>query len=120
MIKLLLLVPLLPLLGFLINGIFGKYLTKLISGILGCTTILISFIISVLAFLELNGLKTKEVILPIYDWIQLGAIDVPISLFYDPLSAIMILIITGVGFLIHWYSTSYMQEDEAFLDSLPI
>jgi NADH-quinone oxidoreductase subunit L len=114
MIKLLLLVPLFPLIGFLINGIFGKSLSKSLSGILACTTLFLSFLVSVLAFLELNGSKTKEFIIPVFDWIQTGTLDIPLSLFYDPLSALMILIITGVGFLIHWYSTSYMKEDEGF------
>jgi len=114
MIKLLLLVPLFPLIGFLINGILGKSLSKTLSGIIGCSTLFLSFLVSVLSFLELNGYKTKEFVVPVFNWIQTGALNIPISIFYDPLSAIMILIITGVGFLIHWYSTSYMRDDEGF------
>ena len=114
MIKLLLLVPLLPLLGFLVNGIFGKGLSKTVSGLIGCSTILIAFLVSLMAFMELQGSSKKQFLIPVFQWMHAGILNIPINIYFDPLSSLMILIITGVGFLIHWYSTSYMHEDEGF------
>ncbi len=116
LIHLIPLVPLFPVLGFLINGIFGKAVSKPVSGFIGSGTVLLSFLISAGAFLALLGLPENErsVVLPVLDWFKTGILNISISFQYDQLSALMLLIITGVGFLIHWYSTSYMKEDEGF------
>jgi NADH-quinone oxidoreductase subunit L len=114
MIKLIALVPLFPILGFLINGFFGKKLSKGLSGSIASVAILASFIVSVLAFIELQGSEQKENVINVFSWINSGMLKIPFEFLYDPLSSLFLLIITGIGFLIHLYSTGYMHEDEGF------
>lgn len=114
MIKLIGLVPLFPLIGFLINGFFGKKISKGLSGIIASVSILASFILSVLIFVELNGSTEKSHIVNLFSWINSGTLTVPFELLVDPLSALFLLIITGIGFLIHVYSIGYMHDDEGF------
>ncbi len=108
------LVPLMPLIGFLILGLGGKKLSKNLAGLVASGSILVSFIVALLAFLELKTLPTPSVTVTLFDWISAGKLSVPFSFLYDPLSALFLLVITGVGFLIHVYSIGYMHEDEAF------
>jgi len=114
MINLVWLIPLFPLLGFLINGLGRNMLSKTIVGFVGCFSVLASFAVSIGIFLELNASETKSFIIPIFDWISAGTITIPFSFLIDPLSALMLLIITGIGFLIHVYSTGYMNHDAGF------
>lgn len=114
MIKLIGLVPLFPLIGFLINGFFGKKISKGLSGIIASVSILASFILSVLIFVELNGATEKSHIVNLFSWINSGTLTIPFELLVDPLSALFLLIITGIGFLIHVYSIGYMHDDEGF------
>lgn len=114
MINLVWLIPLFPLLGFLINGLGRNTLSKTVVGFVGCLTVLASFAVSVGIFLELNSSETKSFIIPIFDWISAGAVKIPFSFLIDPLSALMLLIVTGIGFLIHVYSTGYMHHDAGF------
>src|SRR6185369_17730355 len=114
MIKLIGLVPLFPLIGFLINGFFGKKLSKGLSGGIACISVLASFILSVLIFLELKGSAEKSHIVNLFSWISSDTLNVPFEFLVDPLSAWFLLIITGIGFLIHVYSTGYMHDDEGF------
>lgn len=108
------LVPLLPFLGFVINGLGRKSLSKGLVGIIGSGVILASFIISVVIFFSLQGDTQKSHEVFLFDWISAGTLHIPLSFLVDPLSSIMLLIITGIGFLIHLYSTSYMHDDEGF------
>lgn len=108
-IELIWLVPLLPLVGFLINGLGRNVLSKSLISLVGCSTILASFIISILAFMQVRNGKTAVVRL--FDFIQLDKLSIPFSFQVDQLSVLFLLIITGVGFLIHLYSTSYMKEE---------
>ncbi len=114
MIKLIGLVPLFPLIGFLINGFIGKKLSKGVSGAIGSFSILASFVVSLLIFIELNGSAQKSHVVDLFSWISSGNLQVPFSFLVDPLSALFLLIITGIGFLIHVYSVGYMHEDEGF------
>ncbi len=114
MIKLVGLVPLFPLIGFLINGFFGKKLSKSLSGLIACSAILASFILSVGIFMEARHLPTHSQIVNLFSWISAGSLNIPFEFVVDPLSTWFLLIITGIGFLIHVYSTSYMHEDEGF------
>jgi NADH-quinone oxidoreductase subunit L len=114
MINLVWLVPLFPLIGFLINGLGRNTLSKSIVGIVGCLTVLASFAVSVGIFLELNSSATKSFVVPVFDWISAGSVKIPFSFLVDPLSALMLLIVTGIGFLIHLYSTGYMSHDAGF------
>jgi len=114
MINLVWLVPLFPLLGFLINGLGRNTLPKAAVGFVGCLTVLASFAVSLGIFFELNSAETKSFIIPIFDWISAGNVKIPFSFLVDPLSALMLLIVTGIGFLIHVYSTGYMHHDAGF------
>jgi NADH-quinone oxidoreductase subunit L len=112
MINLVWLVPVLPLIGFLINGLFRKSLSKSLTGFIGSGVILISFIISFLIFLQVKQEGFQPVIVTLFDFITVGKLNIPFAFQVDQLSVLFLLIITGVGFLIHVYSTSYMHEEE--------
>jgi NADH-quinone oxidoreductase subunit L len=112
--SLLWLIPLLPLLGFVINGLGRNTLSKSLVGIIGSGVILASFVLSIAMFFELGSGAQKQFTIDLFDWISAGNLHIPLSFLYDPLSAIMLLIITGVGFLIHIYSVGYMHDDAGF------
>jgi NADH-quinone oxidoreductase subunit L len=114
MIKLAALVPLFPLIGFVINGFFGKKMSKGLSGAIACISILASFIVSVLIFVELQGSSQKENIVSVFSWITSDRLHIPFEFLIDPLSTVFLLIITGIGFLIHVYSVGYMHDDDGF------
>ena len=113
-INLVWLVPLIPFLGFIINGLGRNVLPKSVIAFIGSTAVLASFVLSIAIFLALgsDAQKSHEVFL--FDWISAGQLNVPLSFLVDPLSSIMLLIITGVGFLIHVYSAGYMHNDEGY------
>ena len=106
------LVPLFPLIGFLINGLGRKNLSKSLSGIIGSGVILASFIVSVLIFNETRAEGFTVTTVSLFEFINVAGLDIPFAFQVDQLSAIFLLIITGVGFLIHVYSTAYMHEEE--------
>lgn len=111
MINLVWLVPLLPLAGFLINGVGRKQLSKALVGIIGCTTVVASFVISLLIFAvtkvpDFNGQTVR-----LFDFINTGQLQIPFSFQVDQLSVLFLLIITGVGSLIHIYSVAYMHAE---------
>src|SRR5687768_6785055 len=106
------LVPLFPLIGFLINGLLRKSLSKLLIGIIGSGVILASFIVSVLIFMEVKQEGFTPVIVTLFDFINIPAYNIQFAFQVDQLSSLFLLIITGVGFLIHVYSTAYMHEEE--------
>ncbi|MBI5836232.1 MAG: NADH-quinone oxidoreductase subunit L [Candidatus Eisenbacteria bacterium] len=110
------LVPLFPLLGFLFNLFLGRRVSKGVVGLVACGTVFLSFLASVALFVGLRGLEpaSRQVVVPLFDWIDAGSLHVPLALLVDPLSVVMILVVTGVGFLIHVYSTGYMEHDEGF------
>jgi NADH-quinone oxidoreductase subunit L len=114
MINLVWLVPLFPLVGFLINGLGRNTLSKSMVSLVGCLTVLASFAVSLGIFFELNASDTKSFLIPVFDWISAGEVKVPLSFLVDPLSALMLLIVTGIGFLIHVYSTGYMSQDPGY------
>ncbi len=114
MLDLVYLIPLLPLIGFIIIGLGNKKLPKIVVGLIGCGTILGSFLIVLGLLLNvLNGTLTTST-LTYFDWISAGNLSLPMSFLIDPLSVMMMTIITGVGFLIHLYSAGYMSHDEGF------
>lgn len=114
MLQLIALVPLLPLIGFLINGIGNKSLSKSLVGIIGSGTMLLSFIISLGIFFELKNSEVSAHTFTFFDWINVGNFNLSFSFLVDPLSSLMLLVVTGVGFLIHVYSIGYMKHDEGF------
>lgn len=104
------LIPLFPLLGFLINGLGRKTLSKSLIGIIGSGMILASFVLSVLVFWQVKSGAT--LVADYFNFISVGSLKIPFAFQIDQLSSIFLLIITGVGFLIHVYSTSYMHEEK--------
>ena len=107
------LIPVLPLLGFLINGLGRKQVSKTMAGVIGSGTVLASFIISLLVFMQLNSGNVPATAFHYFDFINITALKIGFDFQIDQLSAIFLLIITGVGFLIHVYSTAYMHEEES-------
>ena len=107
------LVPLLPLAGFLINGLFRNSLSKSMTGIIGCGTVLAAFVLSVMIFMDVRVEGFHALTVTWFDFISVDKLHVPFAFQIDQLSALFLLIITGVGFLIHLYSTSYMHEEAA-------
>jgi len=103
------LIPFFPLAGFVIIGLLQKKLSKNIAAILACTTILISFIISLGVFMSISGQSQEVQIAP---WMNVGSFSASFTFLLDPLSSIFLMIITGIGFLIHVYSVGYMHDDE--------
>lgn len=110
------LVPLLPFFGFLINGLFGKFLkNETLVGTIGSATVGASFVISFIIFLNLLSHPIENpVIVDIYEWISAGYFSINVSYQVDQLSILYAMIITGVGFLIHIYSIGYMHKDRGF------
>jgi NADH-quinone oxidoreductase subunit L len=105
------LIPLLPLLGFLVNGLGRKYLSHTAIAWIGSGVMFLAFLASVLVFV---GLPTGgSSILHAFDFIRIGTLSIPFAFQIDALSSLFLLIITGIGFLIHVYSSAYMHEESA-------
>jgi NADH-quinone oxidoreductase subunit L len=113
-INLVWLVPLIPFLGFIINGLGRNVLPKNVIAFIGSTAVFASFVLSIAIFMALGGDAQKSHEVFLFDWISAGQLNIPLSFLVDPLSSIMLLIITGVGFLIHVYSAGYMHDDEGY------
>ena len=105
------LIPILPLIGFFINGLGRNNLSKTLSGLIGSGVILASFIISVYVFLNVKEGNTH--LIHYFEFINTVSLNVHLDFQIDQLSSLFLLIITGVGFLIHVYSTAYMHEEPA-------
>jgi len=101
-----------PLLGFLVLMASSRILNRTITGIIGCTTIFVSFACFISLFLAFTGNSLDPFTAKLYSWIPVRGINADFSLHIDSLSLLMTLIITGVGFLIHVYSNGYMDHDE--------
>ncbi|HTI39477.1 MAG TPA: proton-conducting transporter membrane subunit, partial [Vicinamibacterales bacterium] len=107
----LLLIPLLPLAGFLINTLLGRRLPKTVSGAVACLAMIGAFAVAVMASLGANASATHAIQQTVFRWIPSGDFQIPFALRVDPLSTLMILVVTGIGSLIHIYSTAYMHEE---------
>lgn len=110
MSKLVYLVPLFPLLGFLVNGLGRKSMSKSLISIVGSGSILASFVVSLLIFFDVKANGGSVVTL--FNFISVESFTIPFAFQVDQLSSLFLLIITGIGFLIHLYSSAYMQEEE--------
>ncbi|MBI2219707.1 MAG: NADH-quinone oxidoreductase subunit L [Acidobacteria bacterium] len=103
------LIILLPLLGFVINASLGRRLPKNVSGGLATGLMFLAFGVSAAAFWQMIG--HGPITEALYDWIPSGDLQIPFALRLDPLSGVMILVVTGIGSLIHLYSIGYMHEE---------
>ena len=106
------LIPLFPLIGFLINGLGRKAMSKSLIGIIGSGVILASFAVSLGIFFEVKQPGFTTQIITLFDFINVKSLHIPFAFQVDALSSLFLLIITGVGFLIHLYSTAYMHDEE--------
>jgi NADH:ubiquinone oxidoreductase subunit 5 (chain L)/Multisubunit Na+/H+ antiporter, MnhA subunit len=106
----------LPLVGFLFHAFFGKRVGKKVVGTVGTAVVLGAFALSVYLLIELLRLPAadRQVISTLWRWIEAGEFKVSFEALVDPLSLLMALIVTGVGGLIHLYSTGYMADDEDY------
>jgi NADH-quinone oxidoreductase subunit L len=113
-------IVLLPLIGAIINGLAGALIQKAAGkraiSVIACAPVLIAFALSVRGLFQLVGLGEEERLLldRLFTWLSVGNLHVDVAFQLDPLSAVMILVVTGVGGLIHIYSTAYMHEDPAY------
>lgn len=115
MLDLIGLIPLAPLLSFVFIGFVNKDLTKGWVTVIGCGSILFSFVLSGVLFVSLlQSPEGTSLTYSAFEWIAAGNFSVSFSFLVDPLSVNMMLIITGVGFLIHVYSAGYMYDDDGF------
>ena len=110
------LIPLVPFVGFLLNGLLGRRLPKTVVTAIALLAPLISFVIVLhAALLVWSG----SLALPVIEqnapsWISVGSLQIDFGSVLDPLSLVMLLIVTGVGFLIHVYSVGYMKEEPGY------
>ena len=107
------LIPLLPFAGFVVNSTMGKRLPKSVSGGLASLVMLASFAIAATLVWQLAGLAPDDRLITqtIYRWMSSGEFTLDVTLLVDPLSAVMLLVVTGIGSLIHIYSTAYMHDE---------
>ena len=103
------LVPLLPLIGFLVIGLGRRYLSKSLTGIIGCGVILASLLVSGWIFFQVKDGNSG--VADYFNFISAGTLKIRFAFQIDALSSLFLLIITGVGFLIHVYSASYMHHE---------
>jgi NADH-quinone oxidoreductase subunit L len=104
------LIPFFPLLGFLITGLGRKHLSKSMIGIIGSGVILASLVMSIWVFMEVKGGNSH--VAEYFNFINVAGLKIPFAFQLDQLSSLFLLIITGVGFLIHVYSVAYMHEEK--------
>ncbi len=107
------LIPLFPLIGFLLNGLFGKRLSKRAIGAIAVGSVAISFVYVVILLWRLYPL-TAPFTEHDFTWIQTGFLQIGCDLFVDRLTAVMLMVVTGVGLLIHIYSIGYMGEESGY------
>ena len=103
----------LPALGAAVILLLGNRRTSGFAHLLGCATVLGAFVLSLVSFLALlgRGEEDRQVAQTVYTWVEGGSFTAEFGLLYDPLSALFLLLITGVGSLIHVYSVGYMAHD---------
>ncbi len=106
----------LPMLGFVITGGLGRRLPRTLTGAIGSGVIGVAFLVALAIFLQVRGQTGQHTYndLHYYNWLDAGSFHVGMNLLVDPLTCVMLLIVTGVGFLIHVYSIGYMAHDANF------
>jgi NADH-quinone oxidoreductase subunit L len=107
-------IVLLPLAGFLLNGLLGNRLGKRFVSFVGCGLPLFAFALAVKCFLDLRAAGGAPLLDVAYTWLGVGGDSFEIAFHFDRLTAVMALIVTGVGSLIHIYSIGYMKEDASY------
>lgn len=108
------LIPLLPLIGFIINGIGFRRISKSLAGIIGTAAVLGSFLLSLYTFSYFLSTNSQPFTVTAFQWLSVGDFSIAFSFLIDQLSLLMLMVVTGVGTLIHLYSMGYMHHDEGF------
>src|SRR5260370_19738044 len=107
-----------PLLGFAVNGGVGRRLSKDAIALSGCGVMGLACIVSLIAYVQVLGWSPHDQVskgdFNYYTWVTSGSLKIDFGMLIDPLSCVMLLIVTGVGFLIHVYSVGYMRDDEDY------
>src|SRR5678816_1775933 len=112
--SLLWLIPILPLAGATLNGVFGKRLSKNVISVIAAGSVGLSFALAIWEFVAMLKVTELPIIRDYFTWIQAGPFQAQAGFMLDHLTGMMILIVTGVGFLIHVYSAGYMAHEEGF------
>ncbi len=107
------LIPALPLAAFLINGVFGPRFLGRIAGVIASLAIGASFVVVVALWIDLPSEGSPDRQQELYRWVASGDLVVSIGFLLDELAVVMLLVVTGVSFLVHVYSTAYMAHDPA-------
>ncbi len=107
----LLLIPLLPFLGFVVNAGVGRRLSKAVSGGVACAAMIGAFLVAAAATWPLLAGDGAPVDQVVYQWMASGDLEIAFALRLDPLATVMVLVVTGIGSLIHIYSVAYMHEE---------
>ena len=104
-----------PVTGFIVLSWYGNQISRERAGLIGCGTVGVSFAVTLAALSELVlDSENKGGVSTLYNWVTAGSFSLDLSILVDPLSIFMLLIVTGVGFVIHVYSVGYMKEDPEF------
>jgi NADH-quinone oxidoreductase subunit L len=106
--------PLLALIGALVNGLFGRAFREPLPGVIASVSVGIGFLLSIIAFFALAAGEETRVSITLWPYLQAGSFELSLGFDLDRLSLLMMLVVTGVGFLIHVYSIGYMHGDEGF------
>src|SRR5262245_22260906 len=121
--KALLGIVLFPLLGAIVNGLFGRKAGRAAVQTIAVASVAMSFVLAVIAFRQLLGMRLageEEAVIDyhVYTWFSLTylerPIDIPVRFVFDALSGVMTLVVTGIGLLIHIYSCGYMSEEKSY------
>jgi len=108
-------IPLLPLVGVIFHLAAGYRFGRRAVGLVACGSVAASFALATMAFLTIfNGPAGLAIVDPVYEWIASGDFSATVSFRVDALASVMVMIVTGVGLLIHVYSTGYMAHDEDY------
>jgi len=107
------LIPIFPLLGFLINGLFGRRMSKAVINVFAIGSVALSFAWAVKTLVQLGPLETKY-IEHYFTWIQSGNLQINVDFAVDRLTAVMLMVVTGVGTLIHIYAVGYMADEDGY------
>jgi NADH-quinone oxidoreductase subunit L len=110
------LIPFFPLAGFVMNGLLGRKMGEKAVGVIGSGVVLVSFIAAVMTFRELLAMpaQSRLIMQKLYNWVATGNFSADIGFRIDALSITMVMVVTGVGFLIHVYSIGYMHGERGF------
>src|SRR5271170_1744999 len=107
------LIPILPLIGFLINGLFGRRMPKALINTFAVASVALSFAWVVKTLFALGPIETKY-IEHYFTWIQSGHLTIDVDFAVDRLTAVMLMVVTGVGALIHIYAVGYMEHEGGY------